>query len=240
MSNLQPSEYPSDSPVFPEPALRPGVQLKRYVNCVDLAPEIVDRPVVDAVPSPSRYDAEALAENGGVPSDFGLDWTHSTPYPSGAVLNLKPSRTLRLLGPLVYLWSLVVSLWDRFRQNDRLLEASAQMSNLRSEVYQLHLDLDKTRIDRVQQAFLLEQAPMVETRDFDAGRLRSMVTKYAYIHPKTFHGILDIGPKYVVPKYPFRLSLQSPTLWVLTELMPFGRVILSSNLIPEVVVPEKP
>ena len=84
--------------------------------------------------------------------------------------------------------------------------------------------------DSKQLQFLLDQAPMI---DFDANfnRLNSSVTAYAYVHPKT------IAPMTMYARHskkiaPYVMFPGSPTRWVVTTLMPEGRVIYTPNQMP--------
>jgi hypothetical protein len=79
--------------------------------------------------------------------------------------------------------------------------------------------------------FLLASAPMtVAPVVSDPGsrtRLMGARTKFAYIHPKTISGFTwGMPPKRAI-KFP-----GSPTLWLLTSLMPEGRIIFSDLPIP--------
>lgn len=80
--------------------------------------------------------------------------------------------------------------------------------------------------EREKLQFLLNQAPMM---DFPAERERVMAARssYAYINPATLPPYLTpVGqPDCVV--YP-----GMPTVWVLTTMIPPGRVIFSPNRIP--------
>lgn len=82
--------------------------------------------------------------------------------------------------------------------------------------------------------FLLSQAPMLDAPldAFSAGRA---VTKFAYIHPKTFSKFYFV-PIVLFPKtraFPaYVLVPPSPTRWVVTTLMPEGRVLYTPNALP--------
>jgi hypothetical protein len=81
-----------------------------------------------------------------------------------------------------------------------------------------------------QLSFLLEQAPMMDVAQFsDFTRLQDSRAPYAYIHPSTFAQITNgrvpvKGAVTVIPR--------SPTRWVVTSLMPVGRVIFTPNAMP--------
>ena len=73
--------------------------------------------------------------------------------------------------------------------------------------------------------FLLNRAPMLNAPD-DLRSAAHAVTAFAYIHPKTAakYGNVDGRKSFHIPP--------SPTEWVLTELMPEGRVVFTPNEMP--------
>ena len=78
--------------------------------------------------------------------------------------------------------------------------------------------------------FLLSQAPMIDAPAdlFNAGRA---VTKFAYVHPKTFAAFTKgaYAPK---SSAPYVQISPSRTKWVITTLMPEKVVIYTSNPLP--------
>ena len=78
--------------------------------------------------------------------------------------------------------------------------------------------------------FLLSQAPMIDAPAdlFNAGRA---VTKFAYVHPKTFAAFTKgaYAPK---SSAPYVQISPSRTKWVMTTLMPEKVVIYTSNPLP--------
>jgi hypothetical protein len=82
--------------------------------------------------------------------------------------------------------------------------------------------------------FLLEQAPMIDA-PIELSRAAHSVTKYAYVHPITFAKFTNDGASasrdQVNPR-PYFLIRPSPTRWVVTTLMPKGRVIFTPNAMP--------
>ena len=89
------------------------------------------------------------------------------------------------------------------------------------------------RIESDRLAFLLEQAPMQNAPE-DRRRAACAVTRFAYIHPETYYKFTGWSPSSKDRKVPigFRFFPPSPTTWVLTFLMPQGRVIYSPNPMP--------
>jgi hypothetical protein len=90
--------------------------------------------------------------------------------------------------------------------------------------------IHKLDIETCQLRFLLDQAPMMDM--ITKHRFQACITKFAYVHPDTLAKasadaarILSHGAKTV--KFP-----KSPTLWVVTPLMPKDRVIFTPNLLP--------
>jgi hypothetical protein len=78
--------------------------------------------------------------------------------------------------------------------------------------------------------FLLEQAPMLDTAQFtDFTRMQASRAAYAYLHPITF---ASISNGRVPVTSGFTLIPHSPTHWVVTTLMPVGRVIFTPNAMP--------
>lgn len=75
--------------------------------------------------------------------------------------------------------------------------------------------------------FLLEQAPMLYAPDNRMNAVHA-VTQFAYIHPATFGRMMQLA---VVDK-PSYVITPSPTKWVMTTLMPKGRVIYTPNAMP--------
>jgi hypothetical protein len=75
--------------------------------------------------------------------------------------------------------------------------------------------------------FLLEQAPMLNAPTDLMGAAHA-VTPFAYIHPDTFGMMLRM---HVVDKPSYRIA-PSPTAWIMTTLMPRGRVIYTPNKMP--------
>lgn len=78
--------------------------------------------------------------------------------------------------------------------------------------------------------FLLSQAPMLDAPT-DLGAAAHSVTKFAYVHPKTFATFTKgaYSPKSSAPYVQIR---PSPTKWIITTLMPEGVVIYTSNPLP--------
>ena len=75
--------------------------------------------------------------------------------------------------------------------------------------------------------FLLSQAPMIDWQpDFP----QRSITPYAYVHPKT----LASAPaaRWEAPGNSYVTFPPFPTKWLLTSLMPEGRVIFSPNVFP--------
>lgn len=81
-----------------------------------------------------------------------------------------------------------------------------------------------------QLSFLLEQAPMLDAEPIDLRRMKGMVTSYAYVHPVTFSKMTD--GKTSIAATGFTTITPSPTKWVVTSLMPKGRIILTPNAMP--------
>ena len=85
------------------------------------------------------------------------------------------------------------------------------------------MSVRKSVSEKDQLKFLLSQAPMIDWQpDFP----RRSVTPYAYVHPKT----IASAARFV--SGPFLMFPPSPTKWLLTSLMPEGRVIFSPNVFP--------
>ena len=84
-----------------------------------------------------------------------------------------------------------------------------------------------------QRYFLLEQAPMLDMV-WDISRLMALRTPFAYVNPTTFEKLRSPGAT-ITPinnmTQAYRLG-GAPTYWVVTDLMPPNRMILSSNLMP--------
>ena len=84
--------------------------------------------------------------------------------------------------------------------------------------------------------FLLSQAPMLDAPE-NLSRAAHSVTKFAYIHPKTF-GKLTGSPSGAALQYdkvtsrPYFFVRPSPTKWVVTTLMPEKVVIYTPNPMP--------
>ena len=78
--------------------------------------------------------------------------------------------------------------------------------------------------------FLLASAPMIDAPNKSEARERLQASRspFAYIHPKTMAG-LSLSAH---PIRGFMVFPGSPTKWVLTSLMPEGRVIYSPLPIP--------
>ena len=78
--------------------------------------------------------------------------------------------------------------------------------------------------------FLLNEAPMMDMpRGLD--RLAHSVTRYAYVNPKTFADATS-GVYAAAVARPYIFIRPSPTKWVMTTLMPEGRVIFSQSPLP--------
>jgi len=84
--------------------------------------------------------------------------------------------------------------------------------------------------------FLLSQAPMLDAPE-NLSRAAHSVTKFAYIHPKTF-GKLTGSPSGAALQYdkvtsrPYFFVRPSSTKWVITTLMPEKVVIYTPNPMP--------
>jgi hypothetical protein len=78
--------------------------------------------------------------------------------------------------------------------------------------------------------FLLDQAPMIDAPTGEDGecraRLRASSSNFAYVHPKTLSRWVET-PATTVLKFP-----GSKTKYVLTSLMPEGRIIYSQTALP--------
>ena len=107
--------------------------------------------------------------------------------------------------------------------------ADSQPSILRdwSESSPAHVS---SKVVENQLRFLLSQAPMIDAPAdlFNAGRA---VTKFAYVHPKTFAAFTKgaYAPK---SSAPYVQISPSRTKWVITTLMPEKVVIYTSNPLP--------
>jgi hypothetical protein len=77
--------------------------------------------------------------------------------------------------------------------------------------------------------FLLEQAPMLDAAPIDFMRLSDMRAPYAYAHPITF---AQMSQGRVPVTKGFTVVPRSPTRWVVTTLMPVGRILLTPNAMP--------
>lgn len=93
-----------------------------------------------------------------------------------------------------------------------------------------HADHVSSKVVVDQLKFLLSQAPMIDAPVdlFNAGRA---VTKYAFVHPKTFEKFTKnaYAPKGSAPYIQIR---PSSTKWVITTLMPENQVIYTPNPMP--------
>jgi hypothetical protein len=74
--------------------------------------------------------------------------------------------------------------------------------------------------------FLLSQAPMIDAPT-DMARIVASKSPYAYVHPKTLAKFVKV----CIHK-PMVQFLPSPTRYVVTSLMPEGRIIYTPNPIP--------
>jgi hypothetical protein len=85
--------------------------------------------------------------------------------------------------------------------------------------------ISRLEADNKQLRFLLGQAPMIDAPT-EYERLVASQSKFAYIHPKTI-------AKYVSKlSKPFLKFGGSPTIYIITSLMPEGFIIYSPNLLP--------
>lgn len=78
--------------------------------------------------------------------------------------------------------------------------------------------------------FLLASAPMIDAPTEKAW-LQASQSPFAYVHPKTFATMLDVMHVQCRPRF-FVVFPGSPTKWVLTSLMPEGRVLYSPLAVP--------
>lgn len=90
--------------------------------------------------------------------------------------------------------------------------------------------LPMKEVENKQLRFLLSQAPMIDAPAdlFNAGRA---VTKYAYVHPKTFAAFTK-GSYAPLTSAPYVRIKPSGTKWVITSLMPEKQVIYTPNALP--------
>ena len=130
-------------------------------------------------------------------------------------------------------------LFERITNRQRVRDLKTTISH-RDEL----LDLKRETISMQNRAlhqiqFLLDQAPM-QNAPANLMLAAHAVTKYAYVHPNTYckftnwrFGALDRTRGVELQS---RLISPSPTQWILTSLMPEGRVIFTPNEIPGFVV----
>lgn len=78
--------------------------------------------------------------------------------------------------------------------------------------------------------FLLESAPMIDA-PVDKFAVMAVRSPFAYIHPKTL-AKYSTTQNISRPDLVYARFAPSPTKWVLTHLMPEGRVIYSPNPLP--------
>lgn len=81
-----------------------------------------------------------------------------------------------------------------------------------------------TEAENKQLKFLLSCAPII---DMNPDCVRRSTTPYAYIHPKTLAKLRCGQVRANFVKFP-----GSPTVWILTSLMPEDRVIFSQSTLP--------
>ena len=86
------------------------------------------------------------------------------------------------------------------------------------------------RVIAQQISFLLSQAPMLDAPD-GLERAAHSVTKFAYVHPRTFAKFTR-GAYSPLTSAPYVRIRPSGTKWVLTTMMPEDRVIYTPNPIP--------
>jgi len=101
-------------------------------------------------------------------------------------------------------------------------------------ILRMKADLRRLEAENIQLRFLLNQAPMLNAPE-NIERAAHAVTKFAYAQPATFRNIIGWDPVTFLHEGrsspPLRIA-PSPTEWILTNLVPLGRVIYSPNLIP--------
>ena len=86
------------------------------------------------------------------------------------------------------------------------------------------------RVIAQQISFLLSQAPMLDAPE-NLERAAHSVTKFAYVHPRTFAKFTR-GAYSPLTSAPYVRIRPSGTKWVLTTMMPEDRVIYTPNPIP--------
>lgn len=98
------------------------------------------------------------------------------------------------------------------------------------QIEDLKQKLSVEKAKTAQLHFLLYQAPTMDIPD--RSRACKSVTRFAYINPRTF-ALLSSRPGLLAAERTIQSLEPSPTKWLLTDLMPEGRVIFSPDCIPD-------
>ena len=121
-----------------------------------------------------------------------------------------------------------MSIWKKFLRWWNNQDAIDYVGSWNGEILRV-LGEQTDRANKLQ--FLLEQAPMMDINPNGyemRSRLRASTIAFAYVNAKTMVSLIDVGK----PAPPYIKIPGSPTKWILTPLIPEGKVIFSPNRMP--------